>query len=126
MIGGSFMFALNDLRLTLINRSSDAHCVASRVQWLFEGRIRTAEMTITSPPSWTSHGLLCTDGVGVCGVEWRAADTGVLQGRDLPGFGLRYNPSSSPRPKSWVVFVGRRQVEMPIGSVGSHIGPVDD
>lgn len=125
-IGGSFVFALNDLRLTLSNRSSDARCVATRVQWRFAGPIQTAEMTITSPASWTTHTLPCAEGPPTCGVEWQAPDTGVLPGQELSGFGLRYNFLNTPRPTSWVVHVGERQVEMPIGAMGSRLGPVDD
>lgn len=125
-IGGSFVFARNDLRLTLSNRSSGARCVATRVQWLFAGPIRTSEMTITAPASWSTYMLPCAEGPATCGVEWQAADTGVFQGQDLSGIGLRYNPLNTPRPTSWVVHVGERQVEMPIGAMGSRLGPVPD
>lgn len=125
-IGGSFVFGRNDLRLVLSNTSSDAQCVAPRVQWLFAGPIRTAEMTVTSPPSWTTHELPCAEGPATCGVEWQATDTGVLPGQELSGFGLRYNPLNTPRPRSWVVHVGERRVEMPIGVMGSRLGPVEN
>ncbi len=125
-IGGSFVFALNDLHLTLSNRSSDARCVATRVQWLFESSVPPSATTITTPATWTSDYLPCGDRPGTCGVEWRATDTGVLPGQDLSGFGLRYNPLNTPRPTSWVVHVGERQVEMPIGAMGSRLGRVDE
>lgn len=125
-IGGSFVFARNDLRLTLRNRSSGTQCAATRVLWLFAGPIRRGEVTITTPAAWTNHDLPCADGAGTCGVEWRATDPGVLPGQDLPGFGLQYNPLNTPPPRSWVVHVGERRVEMPIGVVGSRLGPADD
>lgn len=124
-INGSFEFGLNDLRLTLSNRSLRSTCAATRVTWRFEGPVTLAEVSATAPPTWTVGSLPCGDGGDVCGIDWRATDAGVLPGQDLAGFGLRYNPLTTARPKSWTVAVGRRFVEMPISVLGGRLGPAE-
>lgn len=120
-INGSFAFGMNDLRLSLINSSNGSACAATRVQWLFQGPIVTEDITVATPPTWSSHDVPCPDGGGACGVEWRAQNAGVLPDDELPGFGLKYNPLNLPYPKSWVIDIGEGQIEMPIATLRSGL-----
>ncbi len=116
-IGGTFA-RQNDIRFTLRNRSANVRCSATRVEVLFASRLRTEAFRVSAPTNWTSRDLPCPDGKGSCGFEWRANGIGVPSGQELAGFGLTYVPADAPRLRSWVVDVGRRRVEMPIGTVG--------
>lgn len=107
----------NDIRLTLQNRSTNPRCTATRVQLLYVNAIRAEGFKVSTPAGWTSREVRCASGQGVCGFEWRAKEAGVRAGQALPGFGLSYIQADQPRPKSWIIDVGRRRVEMPIGTV---------
>jgi hypothetical protein len=112
------------LKFTLENRSSGRRCIASRVQLLFWGEIQTQEVRISAPPGWRSRELRCSSGEGWCGYEWFAVDEGVLPGSRLVGFGVTYVSADQPLLRSWVIDLGRRRVEMPIGTVGGLADPV--
>jgi hypothetical protein len=107
----------NDIRLTLQNRSTNLGCTATKVQLLYASAIRPEGFKVSTPAGWTSREVRCASGQAVCGFEWRAKEAGVLAGQALPGFGLSYIQADQPRPKSWIIDVGRRRVEMPIGTV---------
>lgn len=116
-IGGTFA-RVNNVQYTLKNRPANPSCVATRVQVLFHEQLSPAAFRVSMPPAWTSLEVRCPSGVGSCGFEWRARGVGILPGQELGGFGLAYDPARAPRPRSWIVEVGRRRVEMPIGNVG--------
>lgn len=115
-IGGAFS-RVNDVSYTLQNRSTGPECPATRIVVLFSGQLRPAAFRVSTPAGWTRHDVPCETGGGVCGFEWRTRH-GVLPGAALPGFGLAYDPAEAPLPRSWIVDVGRRRVEMAIGTVG--------
>jgi hypothetical protein len=115
-IGGTFS-RVNDVRYTLQNRSTGPQCPATRVVVLFSGQLRSAAFRVSTPAGWRRRDVPCETGGGVCGFEWRTRH-GVLPGAELPGFGLVYDPAEAPLPRSWIVDVGRRRVEMPIGTAG--------
>jgi hypothetical protein len=107
----------HDIRYTLRNRSTNPACSATGATVLFSGQLSRATVRVSAPPGWTTRDVPCQTGGGVCGIEWRTRD-GVLAGHELPGFGLTYPATKSPRQKVWIVDVGGRRVEMPIGTVG--------
>ena len=113
-MGGTFS-RVNDVRYSLQNRSTRPECRATRVAVLFSGQLRPAAFRVSTPAGWKQHDVPCERGGGVCGFEWRTRH-GVLPGYQLPGFGLAYDPAEAPLPRSWVVDVGRRRVEMLIGT----------
>ncbi len=119
-IGGTFA-RTNDLRLTLMNRSTNRACSATRVQFLFAGPLRAPAVRVTTPTGWTSGEVPCDTGAGTCGFEWRTDRAGVTPGHALTGFGLTYEHASAPLAKSWIVDVGRRRVQMPIGTVDGEV-----
>lgn len=108
----------DDIRYTLRNRSTNPRCSAARVHVLFVSKLRSEMFRVSVPPGWTSRAVSCSRGPGSCGFEWRADEGGVPPGQELRGFGLSYVAADAPYPKSWIVDVGRRRVEMPIGTVG--------
>jgi hypothetical protein len=116
-IGGTFSSRLSDVRYSLQNRSTRPECPATRVVLLFSGQLRPAAFRVSTPAGWKRHAVPCETGGGVCGFEWRTRH-GVLPGTELPGFGLAYDPAKAPLPRSWIVDVGRRRVEMLIGTAG--------
>jgi hypothetical protein len=115
-IGGTFS-RVNDVRYNLQNRSTGPDCTASRVVVLFSGQLRPAAFRVSTPAGWNRHDVPCETGGGICGFEWRTRH-GVRPGTELDGFGLAYDPAEAPLPRSWIVDVGRRRVEMLIGTVG--------
>jgi hypothetical protein len=116
-IGGTFSGVNWDVRYRLQNRSTGPACPATRVVVLFSKQLRPTAFRVSTPAGWTRHDFPCETGGGVCGFEWRARH-GVLPGTELSGFGLAYDPAQAPLPKSWIVDVGRRRVEMGIGIAG--------
>jgi hypothetical protein len=114
-IGGSFA-RTNDVHYTLINRSTHRQCLATRIVVLFEARVRPEAFHVSTPPGWIAFGAPCQTG-GVCGFGWRTRH-GVPPGEQRSGFGLAYDPADAPLPREWVVDVGRRRLNMPIGTVG--------
>jgi hypothetical protein len=110
----------NDIRFTLQNRSINPQCSATRVQYLFVTALRTERFKVAVPTGWTSRELRCPGAPGFCGFEWRANGVGVPAGQTLQGFGLSYLSVDAPNAKSWIIDVGRRRVEMPIGNVGGE------
>jgi hypothetical protein len=116
-IGGTFS-RQNELRFTLENRSSGGRCIANRVQLLFQSKIQTQGVRVSAPAGWRSREVSCTFGGGWCGYEWFAVGEGVRAGLKLSGFGATYVPSDQPLLRSWIVDLGRRRVEMLIGTVG--------
>jgi hypothetical protein len=115
-IGGSFS-RLNEIRYTLRNRSTNPACAATQATVLFAGPLARAAVRVSSPPGWTSHDVPCDVGGGVCGIDWKTR-LGVRPGEELRGFGLAYESVGAPRQRVWIIEVGRRRVEMPIGTVG--------
>jgi hypothetical protein len=108
----------NEIGFTLQNRSTKPQCSATRVQYLFVTALRTERFRVAVPPGWTSRELRCPKAPGFCGFEWRANGAGVPAGQALQGFGLSFLSVDASNAKSWVIDVGRRRVEMPIGNVG--------
>ena len=115
-IGGTFS-RLNDGRYTLGNRSTSSACFATRVVMLFDGPLRPAAFRVSVPSGWMVREVPCQPDGGVCGFEWRAHGGGVPPGEQLAGFGLAYDPAGVPQPKAWLIDVGPRRIEMPIGRV---------
>lgn len=120
-IGGTFN-SRNDLRFTLENRSSNVDCIATRVLILFSSAIRTPGISVSAPSGWRSREVRCASGDGKCGYEWSAVEQGVPKGGRLGGFGMTYIQTEQPYLKSWIIDLGRRRVEMPIGTVSGLAG----
>jgi hypothetical protein len=118
-IGGTFA-RVTDVRYTLKNRSANPTCLAARVTVLFSGRLPSGAVRVSSPPGWSAADAPCQAGGGACGIEWRTRE-GVRPGKELTGFGLAYDSTSTPLQKVWIVDLGRRRVEMPIGTVGGIV-----
>jgi len=114
-ICGTFSSRLSDVRFSLRNRSTGPDCPATRVVVLFSEQLRSAAFRVSTPAGWKRHDVPCETGGGICGFEWRTRH-GVLPGTELPGFGLAYDPAETPGPRSWIVDVGRRRVQMGIGT----------
>jgi hypothetical protein len=102
-IGGKFS-QMNDVRYTLKNRSRNPVCLASRVVVVFEARLSPGLVHASAPVGWTTTYVPCQTSGGVCGVEWRTRHG--------------YDSTRTPRQKLWIVEVGRRRVQMSIGTVG--------
>lgn len=118
-IGGACA-RVNDLRFTLMNRSTSRSCLATRVLFLFEDPLRPAAIRVTTPTGWTSREVPCETGGGARGFEWRTDLAGVMPGHALAGFGLTYDQASAPFAKSWMVDLGRRRVIAMIGTAGGN------
>jgi hypothetical protein len=118
-IGGTFS-RLNDVRYTLRDRSTNPACLGTRVTLLFWERLPPGAVRVLAPEGWRTMDVPCQGGAGACGVEWHTGG-GVRPGEDLRGFGLAYDSTRTPRQKLWIVDVGRRRVEMAIGTVGGLI-----
>jgi hypothetical protein len=115
---------LNQLRFTLENRSSHSRCVAKRVQLLFRSAVQLEGIRVVTPTGWQRRELTCASGPGWCGYEWSATNVGVPAGGRQAGFEISYVPADQPDLKSWIVDLGSRRVEMPIGTVGAWPDPV--
>jgi hypothetical protein len=114
-IGGTFS-RTNDVHYTLVNRSTRRQCLATRLVVLFSARLRREAFRVSTPPGWIAFDAPCTTG-GICGFGWYTRQ-GLVPEAQRTGFRLVYDPADAPLPREWVVDVGRRRVQMPIGTVG--------
>jgi hypothetical protein len=113
-IGGTFS-RTNHVQYTLVNRSTRRHCLATRVVVLFSARLRPEAFRVSTPPGWIAFDAPCKTG-GICGFGWYTRH-GLAPGAQRSGFGLAYDAGDAPLPREWAVDVGRRCVQMPIGTV---------
>ncbi|MBP1775527.1 MAG: hypothetical protein H6Q86_1533 [candidate division NC10 bacterium] len=105
----------------MVSRAEAAKCQARRVTLLLTRPALREVTTVTTPKGWTVAETPCTEPERVCGYVWRSK-RGVAPGESQAGFGIGLFPPS--RLKIWIVDVGKRRVEMPIGYVGGAVGPL--
>lgn len=110
----------NDVRFTLQNRSANTRCVARSVQYWFVSAIVPERFRVSGPPGWSVRAMACPRSKGSCGFEWQSDGAGVSAGQQLGGFRMSYLSVEAPNARSWIIDLGRRRVEMPVGNVAGN------